>query len=268
MKRVNFLTIFCLAGLALPAAAGVVTQSPAGTIRYSLVEREINGGQEKSITYTLDVVTAKDAGVTALIQSAVDKNGKAMEITADCRAKMNAPAGGIATIKLWPATKDLGSAFLDLCAPADLFHAMTDLSNIILIRSAPQFGGGTLAKAGDKHSFDGFKAQWKRGDEEGAVATQGGTIALTVMDATKAVVQWQPAPMTVNLTISSPNGAMKIAATEDFAFELVIEAPSGVLLQARTLHDDLNGTIFLPNIPADHAPKLVSHREVMLRRLP
>jgi len=61
---------------------------------------------------------------------------------------------------------------------------------------------------------------------------------------------------------------MKIVATEDFAFELTIEAPSGVLIEARTLHDELNGTILLPNVPADHAPKLVSRREVMLRRLP
>jgi hypothetical protein len=145
---------------------------------------------------------------------------------------------------------------------------MTDLSNIVLIRTAPPFGGGNLVKAGDKSAFDGFKAQWVRGGEEGAVATPGGTIALTALDETKAVVQWQPAPMAVNLTMSAPNGTMKIVATEDYAFELTIEAPSGVLIEARTLHDDLNGTILLPNVPADHAPKLVSRREVMLRRLP
>jgi len=206
--------------------------------------------------------------VTALIESAVDKDGKPLEITTDCRTRMNAPTGGLATIKLWPPAKDLGPTFLDLCAPADLFHAMTDLSNIVLIRTAPPFGGGKLAKAGDKHSFDGFKAQWVRGGEEGARGTPGGTIALTALEETKAVVQWQPAPMTVNLTMSAPNGTMRIVATEDYAFELTIEAPSGVLIAARTLHDDLNGTILLPNMPAEQAPKLVSHREVILRRHP
>jgi hypothetical protein len=258
---------FCLAAIAIPASAGIVTQWPAGTVRYKLVEREINGGQEKTIIYTLDLVTGRDGGVTALIQSAADKDGKPLEIAADCRTRMNAPVGGLATIRLWPAAKDLGPTFLDLCAPADLFHAMTDMSNIVVIRTAPQFGGGGLAKSGDKHSFDGFKAQWMRGGEEGAVATPGGIIALTALDETKAVVQWQPAPMAVNLTISNPNGTMKISATEDFAFELSIEEPSGVLIEARTLHDDLNGTILLPNVPADHAPKLVSHREVLLHRL-
>ena len=268
MKRVAFLITIGLAASAIPAAAGIVTQLPAGTVRYNLVEREINGGQEKSITYTLDLVTGQDGSVTALIESAVDKDGKPLEITADCRTRMNAPAGGLATIRLWPPAKDLGPTFLDLCAPADLFHAMTDMSNIILVRTAPQFGGGKLAKAGDKHTFDGFKAQWVRGGEEGAVATAGGVIALTAFDETKAVVQWEPAPMAVNLTVSAPNSTVKIVATEDFAFELTIEAPSGVLIEARTLHDDLNGTILLPNVPADHAPKLVSRREVMLRRLP
>jgi len=269
MKRAAiFLIAICLATSAIPASAGIVTQLPAGTVRYNLVEREINVGQEKSITYTLDLVTGKNGGVTALIESAVDKDGKPLEITADCRARMNAPAGGLATIRLWPAAKDLGPTFVDLCAPADLFHAMTDMSNIILIRTAPQFGGGNLAKAGDKHTFDGFKAQWVRGGEEGAVATPGGIIALTAFDETKAVLQWQPAPMTVNLTVSAPNGVMRIAATEDFDFELTIEVPSGMLIEARTLHDDLNGTILLPNVPADHAPKLFSQREVMLRRMP
>jgi len=61
MKRVAFLMTICLAASAIPAAAGIVTQSPAGTVRYNLVEREINGGQEKSITYTLDLVTARTA---------------------------------------------------------------------------------------------------------------------------------------------------------------------------------------------------------------
>lgn len=268
MKRIAVFMTICLAASAIPASAGIVTQLPAGTVRYNLIEREINGGQEKSITYTLDLVTAKDGGVMALIENAVDKDGKPLDITADCRTRMSAPAGGLATIRLWPPAKDLGPTFLDLCAPADLFHAMTDLSNIILIRTAPPFGGGKLARVGDKYSFDGFQAQWVRGGEEGAVATPGGTIALTAFDETKAVVQWQPAPMTVNLTISAPNGTMRIAATEDFAFELTIEVPSGVLIKARTLHDDLSGTILLPNVPADHAPKLVSRREVMLLRLP
>ena len=268
MKRAAYLLTICLAAFAIPGSAGIVTQLPAGTVRYNLVEREINGGQEKSVTYTLDLVTGRDGGVTALIENAVDKDGKPLEITADCRTRMNAPPGGLATIKLWPAAKDLGPTFLDLCAPADLFHAMTDMSNIILIRTAPPFGGSRLAKAGDKRTFDGFKAQWVRGGEEGAVATPGGIIALTAFDETKAVVQWQPAPMTVNLTITAPNGTMKIAATEDFAFELTIEAPSGVLIEARTLHDYLNGTILLPNVPADRAPKLVSRREVMLRKQP
>ena len=53
MKRAAFLMTICLAAFAIPAAAGIVTQLPAGTVRYSLVEREINGGQEKTITYTV-----------------------------------------------------------------------------------------------------------------------------------------------------------------------------------------------------------------------
>ena len=209
-------------------------------------------------------------GVTAAIISSQTFDGRAWTpVTADpaCLAAMGARPGELATVRLYPMSPEaakLGDAFLAPCAPAGVFFPLTDILNVTLILASDTFGVRKLAAPGEKASFAGFSTTLDRLGIQMAEASAGGEVTLVSVGKDQATLDWKPAPSKITLVEQAGGSAVHLSGTETFAFRLVVDRRTGVLVRADSLYDDLDLAIAAPGLPVDKPPRMAVKRTVSI----
>ena len=232
----------------------------------------IPGQPEQGYRTDFDIRVGKDGGVDAIILSSAERSGTAwtpVSLSPDCAAKLKAPQGALATARLWPlppeAAHGLGADFLDACAPGPIFFPLTDILNVVLVQRASPFGLETLKTAGQSASYPGFEAHFERNGQTFAEVSHGGVTTLVSLSGTEAVVDWVPAPADLHMVMHNRGGDVTMDGTETFAFRLVIDPRTGVLIRADSLRDDLDLKATMPGMAGAFPVKIT--RKVSIVRL-
>jgi hypothetical protein len=240
--------------------------------RYDSVERA-PGQPDKAYRVDFDLAADAHGGIVAIVRHAARGAGGAWTETAldaDCRAALRARPGELARVTLAPLAPEsaatLGDAFMAGCAPAELFFPMTDILNVALVQSSPHFGLASLASPGDSRHFTGFDTRLDRLGVGIDAASPGGTTRFAARSGGRLYVDWVPDPMRIAiLHHGALNGQdLHLAGVENFAFRLIIDAPTGALVSAATPYDRLDLIVQLPGMPPESAPRMTITREVTI----
>ncbi len=273
---VAVLSMVCTVSAAAGHAHTPFRRVPAPGVRhyqYTVVQTA-DGKVQSAYRTAFDLRAGRSGAVLAVITKAEEGDGaawKTVSAEAACRRAMNAPAGGLATVKLWPITpeaaRSLGPSFLDACAPGGVFFPLTDILNTVVITASDGFNVGALKAAGDSAAFPGFSASFERDGQAMKETADGGQVRLVSLDRGRAVIDWAPNAAVIDLDQTSPDGQpLHLHGTEHWAFRLELEARTGVLLRAETLYDDLELRPRLVGMPEDQTPLLKITRMVKFER--
>lgn len=276
MTRTITIAALMAALSAAPAAAqDWRTGAAPGTraYRYTSTERA-PGRPDQSYRVDFDLVSGPDHGVTAVVRRAAESEGGEVwtEVTVDaaCATAMHAGPGEMARVALWPMTDaaahDLGETFLAGCAPRAIFFPMTDILNVTLVQSAPQFELANVRAPDDRRRTPVYAARLDRLGVDISMSAEGGETRLVSLDARTAVVDWTSDPMTLNLIERGAyNGQdLPLEGVEHYAFRLEFDVATGALRRARTTVDRLDMVVILPGLPVEQRPKVVITREVAI----
>lgn len=276
MKVVRHLALAAAFASAGCASAPFMTPPAPGIGRYVYASTETQAGKsEGRYRMVFDLETSQDRVITALVRSAEEMSDGAWRpavIDDSCRTMLKAGQGEIARVALFPLTPEaaaLGSAFMADCAPAALFFPMTDILNVALIFSSPEFGAAGLARPGDSKRFDEFATRFDRLDTAMDARSPGGEIALSALEQSRAMLTWSPDPMELTIVKrgvrgAGPGGEVKLRGEERFAFQVEVDRRTGALIRAATISDVLSMTVEIAGLPPDRAPRVEITRAVTI----
>jgi hypothetical protein len=243
---------------------------PAPGVRHYLYEviETVNGARHDGWRTEFDFVSSNGA-IDAVVRKASHFNGKGWEAVAvddACRAAMHGSANSLARVRLWPlpakSARQLGSSFLDTCAPPGIFFPLTDILNVAIIPASPTFRTQELRQVGQSVRYQGFAAASDRAGEGIKETTHGGEMRLAALNPQRVVIDWRPDLADLELTESTQKPPMILKGTEHWAFRLEIDRASGAIARAATTYDDLDLTI----VGAPGAPKIKISRSVLIER--
>jgi len=242
-----------------------------GVRRYTYQAAEtVNGAPGGGYRMDFRLETDADGAIDAVIETtgAVQANGSfaASEIAEDCRARLHAPAGGLARVRLWPlaeADKDLGPSFLDACAPAALFFPLTDILNVVLVLRAPRFGASRLKRVGQVANYPAFTARFERLGQNFMEASNGGLLRWVSRKDQAAVLEWAPNPADLTIIRSGAQG-VTLTGKEHWAFRVKVRSPGLGLISAKTTVDDLDLRARPAGVNPANAFPVHIHRDVAI----
>lgn len=259
MARMISAAALWFVAIAAPAQAQAAPRwiPEAGTHSYRYeTATHVPGAPGNGYRLDYDLVSDGKGGLVAVVRGAWHKEGAPewsdVEIDQACRTKLHAQGDELARITLTPiapeAATNLGPAFMDECAPADIFFPITDVLNIALVQVAPQFSIAKLAKPGDSARFAGYAVSLDRLDTVAKLESTGGTTSFVSLVPGRATIDWASDPLKINLVHRRAyNGAdVTLTGTELFVFRLEIDPANGVLLGATAVTDKLDVTLSLP----------------------
>jgi hypothetical protein len=258
-------------GLAGAADAAVRLTQPAGVGHFRLEEHEVGPEGDHGYRLSLDIETTAGGGQTAVIRSAEkSSNGvwKAVDMAPGCAAALHAPAGAVAAVTLSPPPKDMGSGFMDHCAPDAIYFPMEDVLNMSLAQNAASFRAPELRRAGDKLRFKAYSTAWTRAGTSAKVSSTGGVNELRSVKDGVATLVWTSDILQVDITNDIGNGqSVRLQGVEHFALELTIDARTGDLRGVTFPFDDLDMAVNAPGAPMGAAaPHLKIRRTVVMTR--
>lgn len=263
-----------LGACATMAAGDELRLAPrAGRASYSYLASERAAGQpETGYRMEFDLETGPDGSVWAVVHRAEQRAAGAWtrpKVEPGCAAALGGKPGELARVRLAPlsraAAATLGDDFMHRCAPAALFFPMTDILNLVLIQTAPEFGIARLKRVGDRVRFGRFETRFDRLDLALALSAPGGVTALDAVDGRHVTVDWTPEPMELAMTRRVERSRIALKGVESLAFRLRIDGRTGQLLRASTLHDRLDLRIRIPGSQA--SPRVSVERQVTVERV-
>jgi hypothetical protein len=241
--------------LAALAASAARAADPPRVYRY---EAEEMRGARTQAAHRMDfsLERADDGSLKAVVLGldVIDDGGKWRPLDADeaCRRAMHAPPGALAAVTLWPTREDpLGPAFLDACAPSDLFYSLTDLLNVVIIPMAPQFDTTGLRRPGDAARLPGFTAHFARYRRRFDEASPGGELVLVSHTPRETIVDWRPDPARLEIE-EGGSTTSRLEGSEHWAFRVGFDTHTGVLRWAEATADDIELDVHAP--PSDPTP--------------
>ena len=258
MIRSMMAAALALVTLAAPASAQIRWAPNAGThsYRYESITHVPNA---PGSSYRLDYDLASDGkgGIVAIVTGAWHRERDSgewsdAEINDACRAKLHGQGTELARVTLSPVPLDqlqgLGPAFMDECAPGDIFFPMTDILKLALVQLAPQFHLAELAKPGDSRRFDGHKTGLERLDTAVSIDSPGGTIRLVALAPERATIDFAPDPTAITIIHRRAySGAdVTLTGTDSMGFRVEIDPRTGALLSAAASQGALELTMSLP----------------------
>jgi len=257
------------AGLLL--ATPSLAQQPVAGFHYEASERV---GAEVRTAYRFDFQLLKtpDGGLTAVvIQAAKSDHGGPFvpaAVSAECRLAMHAPPGALAAVRLWPAPvgpDPLGPAFLDACAPAEVFYPLTDIMNVAIIPLAPKFGARGLRTPGETRPWPGLTAQFERFGRRFEEHVPGGTLTLVASSPGETTVDWRPEPADLTIEDHGPP-PVRLHGVERWAFRVSFDPGDGMLRSAQATEDSIDVVVSMPGLPAERSPHVNLTRTVSISR--
>jgi hypothetical protein len=182
---------------------------------------------------------------------------------------MQAPAGTLAKVRLWPppaGDDPLGSAFLNTCAPGEIFFPLTDIMNVAIIPLAPQFGVRDLRRVGKTADWPGFAARFERYGRRLEERAPGGKSVLVSRTPGAEVVDWLPEPAT--LKVDEGGAAPRhFEGVERWAFRVTFDPGTGMLRSATATSDDIDMAVQIPGASPAAAPHVSITRRVSISPL-
>lgn len=234
--------------------------------RYTVVQT-INRTTQRGYRADFDLEADRAGNIDAvMISSEALSNGSwtAARVDPACRTAMHGDARAIARVRLWPLSPavaaDLGGAFLDTCAPPDVFFPLTDILNAVVIPLSSRFQVQALRRQGQSVHYPGFLTTYHRAGEGLREETDGGDVRLTTLDRRRAVIDWLPLPARLDLDERADTPPVHLQGTEHWSFRLVLDHRSGAILDAHTLYDNLD--LAVAGAPA--APHVMISRVVTI----
>jgi hypothetical protein len=268
-------SVAMLAALIGTAAASTVspvyrTMPTPGVRHYNYeVIQTINDTTKKGYRTQFDL-ESKGNSLFAIVRATSELNNgvwKPGVPDAACREALNGSSDSLARVQLYPldagAAHDLGSSFLDLCAPPAIFFPLTDILNVMVIPIPGPFRAHELRKVGDVLPFPGFEAAYDRAGEQIRETTAGGKVRLASLDRRKAVIEWLPDQADLELVERGMQPPMESQGTEHFAFQIEVDRRSGAIERASTTYDNLD--LKIVGVP-DNAAHIRISRAVTITR--
>ena len=259
-----------LAGSGADAAPPFAMRPTPGVrhYRYTVIQT-INRSAQRGYRADFDLEAGRDGSVDAIMLSSealADGTWMAARIDPACRTAMRGTETSIARVRLWPMSPevaaDLGTGFLDACAPGDIFFPLTDILNAAIIPLTSQFRVDELRRQGQVVHYPGFTTSFNRAGEGLRETSDGGDVRLTRLDRSRAVIDWLPLPARLDLDERAGPTPVRLHGTEHWSFQITLDRRSGALLDAHTLYDDLD----LEVVGAPAAPHVTISRIVTIRQ--
>jgi hypothetical protein len=224
--------------------------------RYTVVQT-INANIVRGYRVDFDLESGRDGSIDAILLSSEALDGAHWTATAidpTCRTAMHGTATSLARARLWPIGADiaasLGNGFLDTCAPPGIFFPLTDIINAVIVPLAQNFRASALRRQGQSVRYPGFTAAFDRAGEGLHEVSDGGEVRLTRLERDQAVIDWLPDIARLEIVERSGPTPVTLHGTEHWAFRIVLDRHSGVILDAHTLYDDLDLTVAdMPGAP-------------------